>query len=456
MLMRNLWTFATRRAALRPIASTTVLLSPVAWVAGTYPAGSIVNNSGVYYIAQQEYVTGIPGQPSSGWDQYFGPLTVTPWNIPTPTPPLSQVVDVNPYLPSNIPGVGNTPYGAGPGSVGYYTGELTYLPKGDGTYLVFRSTITTAGTPSAVPSVNGAAGPNMPNGPLLANPWDEGTTYFAGQLVSWAPNPLWTPGISQPDDTTILGTQVYQSTVDLNVGNQPDLTIFSAALTWDPTASYTVGQFAWGADNQVYQCTSAVTGGQDPSTDTLFVNWSPMTMWAGTWTTALDPSQKAISNGWQYVPGSLSTLPVNYPITSGPVDDTSTLNAYKLPANYLRMAPANPKRGGIGWLGAPSGSVNIDDEELENDYIISQDIRPKIIRFVTDMTDVFRMNDLFCEALAADIAKAAQPTLQPNRNDLYQRAKDTYNQAIEDAARVNAIEEGSVEPPVDDLIVCRY
>src|SRR5215472_9872138 len=452
MLREHIWTFATRRVALRPIASTTVLLAPANWSAGTYPSGSIVNNAGVLYIATVESASGTPGQPNSGWDQYFGPLTVTPWNIPTPTPPLNQATDTNPYLPVEVVGFGNTPYGAGPGTVGYFTGELVYLPKGDGTSLVFRATITSAGAPAAVPTtVAQTTGINMPNGPLLADPWDAGTTYYAGQLVAWPPAGLLTVGVGSGAP---LGPGVFQSTVDLNVGNQPDLVEADARLTWSSTNAYSVGDNAWGSDNQVYQCLVANTG-VNPVTDTLYANWLPLTMWMGTWSVTITPNPRAFSNGWQYIAGTLSTLPINYPITSGPVDDTLTLNAFKLPANFLREAPAEPKRGGIGWLGAPSGGVWFDDRELENGFIVTQEIKPIIYRFVADMTDLTKFDPLFREALAARVAQAVQPTLQPQRIDLYQRAANTYDNAMEKAAQINAIEMGSVEPPVDDFITCR-
>lgn len=456
MLTRHLWTFATRRVALRPTASTTVLLAPAAWAAGTYPSGSIVSYNGIYWIAQTENATGTPGAQGSGWDQYFGPITVTPWNVPTPVPLNTQATDVNPYLPMNTVGQGNVPYGAGQGTVGYWTGELTYLPKGDGTYMVFRATITSAGTNPAIPSttVSGPASPNMPDGPLQADPWDASTTYAKGQLAVFPASGLWITGISFPDDSNVLGPQVYQSTVDLNTGNEPDLVASGAALTWQPTHSYSVGDYAWGSDNQVYQCLVANTG-NNPVTDTLFAYWLPQTMWVGTWTQTITPSPRAFSNGWQYIAGTLSTLVINYPLTAGPVDDTNTLNAYRLPANFLRTAPDDPKMGGIGWLGAPSGGNWFDDRVEENGYIVSQDTQPIIFRFVTDMVDVSKFHDLFCEAMAADIARAVQPILKPERNDLFQRAQAVYDRAMADAALINAIEVGSVEPPVDTFITCR-
>lgn len=461
LLQRYLWTFSTRRAALRPIASTTMILAPSPWVAGIYQQGSIVSYQGVIWVAIQNTATGTPGTEGSGWTQYFGPMTVTPWNVPLPSPPNNQASDPNPFLPTITPGEGETPYGAGQGTVGYFTGELAYLPKGDGTYMIFRSTITTAGTTSPTPGTNqgGPNGPNMPDGPLLADPWDAGTIYSQGQLAWYVPSPdAFILGINNLNDGSNLSGVIYQSQINMNVGNEPDLVDNTpgggAQLTWSSTHAYSAGDNAWGSDNQVYVCLVGNIG-NNPVTDNLFAYWQPLSMWVGAWRQIITPNPRAFSNGWQYISGSLSPLTFIYPVQAGPAEDTRTLNAFKLPANYLRMAPADPKNGGIGWLGAPSGGVWYDDQVIEADLLVTQQIQPIIIRFVADIYDVTLFHDLFAEAFAADLAKAGQPILQPKRNDLFARAKAVYDSAIDDAVRINALEMASVEPPVDSLITCR-
>ena len=441
LLRKHLWRFATRRACLRPLATTTVLLQPAAWAAGTYNAGAIVNYQGILYSAVVEAASGVPGVPGSGWEQYFGPLTVTPWNVPSPSP--SSVTDANPYLPNNLAGIGATPYGQGQGSTGYYAGELVYLPKGDGTQLTFRSTVTTAASPQAAN-----------DGPLAADPWDAATTYGAGDIVSWPASGLFTSGISAPDDGSVLGPGIYQSTVDLNTGNQPDMVAAGAALTWSATNAYSVGDNAWGSDNQVYACLVANTG-QNPVTDTLFAYWTPLTMWVGTWSDVITPTPRAISNGWQYIAGSVTTMAITYPLTAGPIQDCTTRNAFRLPANYIREAPQSPKLGGIGYLGAPSGGLWFNDREYEGNYIITSQTTPILYRFVADITDVTQMDDLFCEALAGEVAAAVQPSLQPARDDLFTRAKMVRDSAIDEAQTINGIEIGYTEPPVDRYISCR-
>jgi len=126
-------------------------------------------------------------------------------------------------------------------------------------------------------------------------------------------------------------------------------------------------------------------------------------------------------------------------------------------ASYLLMHSAATHVHGNQWINILRGAA---------DYIWPWNInyrREKVDRrtlviaaaLIADMTDVFKMDDLFCEGFAAYLAKAVQPTLQPNRNDLFTRASTVYRDAIDDATRINAIEMGSVEPPVDSYITCR-
>jgi hypothetical protein len=77
-LRRNVWVFAIRKAALRPVDTTTTELVPLAYAAGTtYAAGAVVSYSGVYYESQQAGNVGqTPGLDASPWEVYAGPLTI--------------------------------------------------------------------------------------------------------------------------------------------------------------------------------------------------------------------------------------------------------------------------------------------------------------------------------------------------------------------------------------------
>lgn len=78
-LMRNCWTFSTRRFVLRPIDTSTQLWKPPAYSAGTtYTAGAVTNYQGDYYQAQPGVAAGDNPVTALTWIKYFGPLTVEP------------------------------------------------------------------------------------------------------------------------------------------------------------------------------------------------------------------------------------------------------------------------------------------------------------------------------------------------------------------------------------------
>jgi hypothetical protein len=98
-LRRNVWQFATRRAALRPIDTNTMLLAPTMWESGTtYFEGSIVSDQNNFLWISNNL--GNQPQNSTAWDPYFKPLTVSLYDS-------SQI---------------------------YFAGELVYTAPGDGTY----------------------------------------------------------------------------------------------------------------------------------------------------------------------------------------------------------------------------------------------------------------------------------------------------------------------------------
>ncbi len=86
-LRRTPWRFATRRANLRPITSTSYRFIPGSWAVGTtYAAGAIVmDTSGVYWISNVGTNLGnVPGTPVVGyppyWSQYFGNVIADIWS----------------------------------------------------------------------------------------------------------------------------------------------------------------------------------------------------------------------------------------------------------------------------------------------------------------------------------------------------------------------------------------
>lgn len=84
LLRHSVWTFATRRAVLRPIISTTVTISFSVYSAvTTYAAGDVVvDTSGFYWISLK--ASNLANTPGAGgfypaWGAYFGPSVAQAW-----------------------------------------------------------------------------------------------------------------------------------------------------------------------------------------------------------------------------------------------------------------------------------------------------------------------------------------------------------------------------------------
>jgi hypothetical protein len=148
----------------------------------------------------------------------------------------------------------------------------------------------------------------------------------------------------------------------------------------------------------------------------------------------------------------ITTLNIVYPYGSGPSTQAASKNAFLLPAGYLRRAPQNPKIGPTA-LGGPSG-FGYDDWLIERGYIISEEIDPIPLRFVGNITDVSKMDVLFCEGLAARIALAICDTITQSNAQLQIVAK-IYSEWKNEASIADGIEQGYVDAPDDDYISVR-
>lgn len=191
-LRRNVWRFATRRAVLRPIGPSTLLLMPSLYAPGTtYFVGSIIaDQTGNLWISRIPNNLGNDPQNTLAWEPYFGPLTVSL-------------------------------YDAGGG---YQSGELVYTAAGDGTSRVYLSLQNNNNDNPAMPTAYDAAVTyfknqvvtfssvaymslidlNTANQPDLAPAlWDVGTTYASGDKV----------GASDGS--------IYKSIGSGNIGNDP-------------------------------------------------------------------------------------------------------------------------------------------------------------------------------------------------------------------------------------------
>lgn len=482
-LRRNYWRFAIKKTALRPVDDMTKFLKPSLWSAQTtYYRGSIVaDDSGTLWISNTPDNLNNDPQNTSLWDLYFGPLSVHPYDPTT----------------------------------SYFSGELVYAAPGDGTYSVFMALESTVVDNPQVPREWGSAVIYDKNQVVeFAPAWAAGTTYAQGAMVTYTdgltyvsltagnignipkgdtthwialPTTLdsstaaaileWDvattyskndfvdvngtrylsiidanlanpPATSAADWVALTGGVIYSSLIDLNLNNEPDL----APAIWDAATTYASGTKVGGSDGVIYQSTVSGNIGHDPTTDGG-AHWTNTDV-LNPWTSRAADLPGTGSLKWLKLPSPvLSDLMVQYPLGSGPLSQTITNNIYRLPANYLREAPQQPKAGSTSLLGAPSNLV-YDDWEFDGPFVVTACTTPIVFRFVADVADVTAMDPMFCEGLAARIGmEVCEPLAQSTAKK--QAAASEYQKFMGEARLVGSIEEGPVEQPLDDLLACR-
>ena len=205
-LRRNIWTFATRRTAIRGLDTNTLMLAPSLWSSSvTYFVGSIITDAnGTYWQSvRTNNLNNQPGVIFSAWVPYFGPSSVSLYDS----------------------------------SQSYFSGELVYTAAGDGTYNVFASL------------VNGNS-----LHPALPNQWGTDTTYFANNVVQEFP--AWSSGTTYSAGQGVLFTDgnVYVSLVGSNTNHSPP----SSGTYWAmmPTITLTTQQVPAGSFTSPPQLTA--------------------------------------------------------------------------------------------------------------------------------------------------------------------------------------------------------
>jgi hypothetical protein len=297
----------------------------------------------------------------------------------------------------------------------YSPGELVYTAPGDGTNKVFVSLQS-----------------NNSDNPATATPWDTTTTFFKNQVVT---------------RTAVA----YMSLIDLNTNQDPALApaLFNIATTYAAAAK--VG----GSDGMIYQSVGSGNVGNDPTIDggAHWTNTGVLNPWSTVFI-AGSGSDKWLQIGGTGFPAgvTLTKLNIIYPLTAGPPTQSTSKNAFLLPAGYLRKAPQNPKPG-ISPLGGPSGVV-YDDWLIENGFLVSAQTGPITLRFVANFTDVSRMHTTFCEGLAARIALAICDAITQDKGQLELVAK-IFKQWESDAITIDGIENDYTDPPDDDYVTVR-
>jgi hypothetical protein len=254
-------------------------------------------------------------------------------------------------------------------------------------------------------------------GPLTVQPYDSTTAYFSGEMVY---------------KSTGIGT--YQVFIALLSGASDDPNTSEA---WLSTTTYNLGNTVVVAAQNYVSLVDLNTNNPPASSPTA---------WATTGT--------ASSLQWGLITGAvLSDINFIYPVGTGPVLQQATRNVYQMPCGFLRLAPQDPKQGATSILGAPTNLI-YNDWVQEDDYLITRDFRPLVLRFASDVTDISSMDSMFCEGLAARLAyELCEPITQSTER--LKNATGAYQKNMTEARIVNAIETSANEPPEDDFITCR-
>ena len=481
-LQRSVWTFATRRAAIRPIGFQTALLQPTLWSAAvTYFVGSIVADvrGTLWESTVRNNLGNQPGIDFLSWVPYFGPQTCELFHSSVFfTPPA---VTTTPAFRLNTP------------QIAYHKSELVYTIKGDGTFNVYKSLVDGNGVHPALP-----------------NQWSVNTRYKLDDVVNVFPS--WAVGTTYSQGQTVLYTDgnYYSSLINSNLGNVPPSSAADWALMpvlvlqtefnfqtpspfttappfvpgttpideWNTLATYNIGQFViWNAATYVSlinnntgnfpsnasdwaQCTGGTVYQSLVDFNLGNAPGSSPSQWTTTFTLGGGNSLWVQIGGAAFPNGvGINAFQLTYPIGSGPVQDTWSKNAYMLPANYLRRCAQDPSAGRVSLFGAPT-NLSERDWVIESGFLVTTDAMPVTFRFVADVQNVAGTNgqqgfpDLFCEMLSCSIAlEICEPLTQSTRKKsvIAQEYKFRRTEAI----TVDAIETGAEEPPLDDFITAR-
>lgn len=296
----------------------------------------------------------------------------------------------------------------------------------------------------------------------------------------------WAIGTTYSINDVVLGSdgQNYSSLVAANIGNDPTTALAKWTLyfgnllaqeyvtTWSSAATYALGDHAVGSDLQVYISLAAGNINHNPVGDGN-VHWSVTVDNVQADSNTYSAGEIVFTGNKIYmskISGNQDVLPtINwlsftteptvallnfiYPIGSGPISQSLTANAYRLPNGFLRMAPQSPKAGATSFLGAPSGAA-YNDWNFEGNYFTTRDSGVIYFRFAADISDPAQFDAMFIEGFAARLAFAVvEPITQSTAKQ--EGIAQTYQKVMTDARTVNGIEEGSTFPPEDDYLVCQ-
>lgn len=118
-------------------------------------------------------------------------------------------------------------------------------------------------------------------------------------------------------------------------------------------------------------------------------------------------------------------------------------HSFAVPSDFLRLLPPYPE-----------DDINSLDWIIEGQSIYTDDVAPLNIRYIKDISDPTLFNPLFAEALSADLADnlCEEITQSNQKKDVAIKAK---KDAINEAKRINAIQQVVAAVPDDTYLTCR-
>lgn len=239
------------------------------------------------------------------------------------------------------------------------------------------------------------------------------TAYTAGDIVADSNGYLWL------NKTAVTGT-----TPGTEGANPKWVSYFGnlVADAWSAAATYLPGDMVYvtGTLTVVYICTAVTLNNTPPNT-----------------------------TYWHVVQSATSSFITSYsPIGYAPDPTATVRTVFYLPANYMRLAPQDPKIASGARQNVMAGQ-RFNDWEIEgtpSGYTLASAVTTAafVLRFVADTADVPAMDDMFCEATAARIAIELCETLTGS-TDKMQVLVSIYDRAVLAARNVSAIEAGTTE-----------
>lgn len=153
---------------------------------------------------------------------------------------------------------------------------------------------------------------------------------------------------------------------------------------------------------------------------------------------------------WHKVQGATATgltllSPVGYTTNVLPA---SSKNIFSVPPAYLRNMMQDPKTKSNPAPITTGGSQTLD-YEIEQGFLLAGAPGPIIFRFGADLWLVPWFDDMFCEMMALRMALGLTEIITQSPQKLV-NMKQLYDDFLDRAVKMNAIEAGSTEPnPID-------